>query len=354
MSESPYERYGLTGSPFRDLASESLDDVEVFHVHLPIDDQMKAVLDEVLAKENRAFVGIVGPMGTGKTEHLRYAQSLARQGKAFTVYFDVPAKATWVLKEVASEFQQTAKAAKLTGVFSTPGWLRGVAALQKVKERKYDAVRAGKAIAKALNATAPSALLLNDLQNLTESGEAHLFTKTLQEIADGLKPGAMVIFGAYPSYLNWMGKEFPALASRINRLISLPSLSNDEASLLLAKKLLAKRLVEDLDPLYPFDRLSVAAMNSAVAGNPRRLLDLADRAMQYGIDHRANRIDVDIIEAVRPPPTVRPAAPPSTVAPVREAPPATPASVLATPAAARLAPPKRLPDASTILGPDSQ
>jgi type II secretory pathway predicted ATPase ExeA len=347
MTESPYQRYGLTSSPFRDLASESLDDVEVFHVHLSVDDRMQAIEDEVLAKENRALVAVVGAMGTGKTEHLRYAQALARRAKAFTIYFEVPAKATWVLKGVAEEFQRTAKAARLTGTFSTPSWLRAVSALQKMKDQKYDAARAGKAIAGALNATAPSLLLLNDLQNLAASGEAQRFTKTLQEISDGLQPGAMVMFGSYPSYLSWMHKEFPALFSRINRTILLPSLSNEEASLLIAKKLLGKRLVEDLDPLYPFDKDSVAVMNAAVAGNPRRLLDLADRAMQHGIDHRANRLDADLIDSVLPPQPVGAAPPGATVKPVVSPAGATPRII------DRIPPPKRLGDAGTILGSDS-
>jgi len=298
MTGGSYERYGLTGNPFRELASESLEDVGLFHVNLEIDDAFHTIEEEVFEKENRAIVAIVGPYGSGKTERLLLAAARARERKAFTVFFDMTSKTTWVLRGLAQEFQKAAEAGGYTKTFSTPAWLRGITALQKLKDEKYDPIAAGKAIGLALNETAPSLLLLNDLHNLMESSEVHAFSRTLQEVSDVIKPGVLIMFVCYPSYLAWLQVNHAPLASRINRTFVLPGLTTDEANLLLAKKMLPKRLVEDLDPTYPFDREAVAALNEAAGSNPRRLLELADLAIEYGVTHRLYRVDADTVRAV--------------------------------------------------------
>jgi type II secretory pathway predicted ATPase ExeA len=300
MTGGTYDRYGLTGNPFRELASENLSDVELFHVNLELDDTLHSIEEEVFLKENRAVVAIVGEHGSGKTERLLLAATEARQRKEFTVYFDVTAKTPWVLRGLAQEFRKTAETAGLNKTFSSPAWLRGITAIEKIKDEKYDPIAAGKAIGQALNDTAPSLLLLNDLHNLMESAEIHAFAKTLQEVTDVIKPGVLIMFVCYPSYLAWLAVNLAAFASRINRTFKLPGLTSDEAALLLAKKMLPKRLVEDLDPIYPFDHESVAALNEAAGGNPRRLLELADLAIEFGVSHRLYRVDANVVRVVQP------------------------------------------------------
>jgi type II secretory pathway predicted ATPase ExeA len=300
VTGASYDRYGLTGNPFRELAAENLSDVELFHVNLEVDDALRTIEEEVFDKENRAVVALVGEHGSGKTERLLLAAAEARQRNAFTVYYDVTAKTPWILRGLAQEIRKTADARKVARTFSSPAWLRGIAALEKAKDEKYDAVAAGKAIGLALNETAPSLLLMNDLHNLIESREVHAFAKTIQEVTDVMKPGVLLMFVCYPSYLAWLTVNHAPLASRINRSFRLPGLTNDEAALLLAKKMLPKRLVEDLDPIYPFDRAAVAALNEASGGNPRRLLEVADRAIEFGVTHRLYRVDASVVRTVQP------------------------------------------------------
>ena len=156
-------------------------------------------------------------------------------------------------------------------------------------------------MAEALNETAPSFLLLNDLHNLIDSQEVDSFVKVLQEVTDALKPGVLLMFTCYTSYLAWLTVNHPAFAQRINRKFLLRRFSDDEAALLIAKKLLVKRVVEDLDPTYPFDSEAVSALNSAAGGNPRKILELADLAIEYALAHRAYRIDGDMVRTVVPP-----------------------------------------------------
>jgi hypothetical protein len=297
MPAPSYERYGLTSNPFRELASESLSDVELFHVNLDLDRALDAIREEVFSKENRAVVALVGLHGAGKTERLLLTASEAKARKAFSIYFDVTAKSQWVLKGLAENILKAANLGGFKLLFSAPKWYREVAALTKTKGDGYEPVRAGRALAAALNANAPAVLLLNDLHNLTSTKELAAFTKTLQEMTDAIKPGVLIMFGAFPAFMLQLAREHPPLMSRLNRTIVLPRFSADEAALMLAKKLLAKRLVEGLDPLYPFDRDAVVKLNQAAYGNPRRLLELADAALEYAATHRAYRIDTEILRS---------------------------------------------------------
>ncbi len=297
MPISTFERYGLTSNPFRELASESLQDIEVYHVNLEIDQSLQSIRDEVWEKENRVVVAIVGSHGTGKTERLLVTAAEAREHKAFTVYMDVTSQTNWILRGLAGEFLKAAKLAGVPKGFSYPAWFREITALQKVSDEKYDPIQAGKTIAQALSENAPAVLLLNDLHNLTKTPELDAFGKTLQEVFDAIRPGVLVMFGCYQGYLDWIVKNRPALASRINRTFYLPKMTNDEAALLLAKKLLGRRVVEEIEPLYPFDKEAVAAINEAAGGNPRRILEIADLAIEYGVEHRAYRVDGEAVKA---------------------------------------------------------
>ena len=298
MPGGSYERYGLTSNPFRDLASENLEDVGIYHVNQEIDDTLRTIRDEVFDKENRAVVAVIGPHGAGKTERLLVTAAEARERGAFVVYFDVPAKTAWILQGVAGQFVKAAKAKGRVKLFSQPPWMRAMNGLAKAKEDKYDAKMAGKTIGAALNESAPSFLLLNDLNNLIESKEVNAFAQVIQEITDSIKPGVLVMFSCYASYIAWLTVNHPALASRINRTFTLAGFSDAEVGLMLAKKLLVKRLVEDLDPIYPFDKDAVHAINLACGANPRRVLELADLAIEYGIAHRSYRVDLEVVQAV--------------------------------------------------------
>jgi hypothetical protein len=304
-SKASYDRYGLTGNPFRDLASESVSDVELLHVYLQTDQALRIVKEEVLEKENKALVALVGNHGTGKTERLLLAAAEGRARKAFVVYLDITDKTGWVLRNLATEMQKVAGLGGFAQIFSAPAWYRDLTQLTKIKDKGYDPIAAGKIIGKALNANAPAFLLLNDLHNLRNSTDGVGFLRVLEEVSNVIKPGVLILAGAYPELIVALTKNTPALSSRINRTLILSSFTDDEAALLLAKRLLAKRLIENLDPLYPFDREAVQELNAAAFGNPRRLLELADRALEYAVSHRAYRIDVDVVHSILQPQTTQ-------------------------------------------------
>ena len=313
MPSGSYERYGLTGNPFRELASENLDDVTIYHVNQDADTLLRSIRDEVFDRENRAMVAITGPQGSGKTQRLLVTAAEAKARKAFAVYLDLPTKAPLVFRGLAAAFEKSAREAGLVRMLGTPAWLRSVSALAKVKTEQIDPMDAGRRLGEALNAAAPSFLLLNDLHNLVEPAEIQLVAKTLEEVSGRIKPGVLVLFTCYASYLAWLTANQPSLATRINRTVALVTLSDDEARLVLAKKLLAKRIVEELEPTYPFDRDAVHELNLAAHGNPRRLFELADVALERGVAVRAYQIDGDLVRAAltaRTPPPASTTPPP--------------------------------------------
>jgi type II secretory pathway predicted ATPase ExeA len=312
MPTGSYERYGLTGNPFRELASENLDDVTIYHVNQAADTSLRTIFDEVLDKENRAVVAVTGPQGAGKTQRLLLAAAAAKEHTGFTVYFDVTSQSAWVLQGLVAAFTQAARDAGRVGRLGAPGWLRSLTSIAKAKGGAYDPKEAGRRLGEALNANGPSFLLLNDLHNLADSSEIDVFAKTLEEVTGVIKPGVLLMFTCYASYLAWLTANQPGFASRINRTVPLAGLSDDETRLVLAKKLLAKRIVEDLEPTYPFDREAVQELNRLSRGNPRRLFELADTVLERAVGLRAYQIDGEMVRsAIATREVAAPASPPA-------------------------------------------
>ncbi len=295
MAPLTYEQFGLTGNPFRDLVSEGVTNVLVTHVNQTVDDTLRTIKEEAADRENHAVVAILGAIGAGKTERLRLADSEARERGLFSVYSDVSERSGLLWRDLAQRFREAAQRTGRLRTFGSPKWLRALRPLEKAGKVDPDPAEVGRWVRTALNATAPSCLLLNDIHNLEEAAEQDAFVRALEEITEGLAAGTLVMFTCYEGYLAGIGARFPALVSRVNRTFVLTPFGDDEAALLVAKKLLAKRVVEDLDPTYPFDRNAVAALNRASLGNPRRLLELADLALEQALTRRSFRIDADSV-----------------------------------------------------------
>ena len=300
MPGANLERYGLTGNPFRELSSETVEDIPLSHVNLGIDAALREIREEVFDKEGRAVVALVGGPGTGKTHRLRLAAAEAKERSALVVSFDLPENASGVVHGVAQEMARAARQKGVGGFLGSPAWLRPVTALAKSSKKSPAPAEAAQALGAALNATAPSVLLLNDLNHLVRKEEAGAWLETLETLADTVQPGVLVMFGCLPEYYRWISGNHPSLASRINRTFQLEGLKDDEAKLLIAKRMLPKRIVEDLDPTYPFDTEAVSVLNKSAEGNPRRLLALADLALEAAVSQRSYRVDEGIARSVVP------------------------------------------------------
>lgn len=292
MDKTPYNRYGLSGNPFRDLTSESLEAVDLFHVNQSIDVPLFGLRDEVIEKENKAIIALIGETGAGKTERLLMLRSETAKG-VFCVYRNVVPETERLVGGIADDIVRGSK----TGLFSNPPWLKGVKRLQGAPKKGYDPDAAARMVAAAVNHNAPSFLLLNDFHNLEKSREPDKFVRFMHTLFDEIDVGVLVMFGTSERYFEELMKGNLSLNDRIHRKLRIPPLNASEACLMIAKRLIAKRLVEDLDPLYPFTDKSVAVMNEMSSGNPRRLLKLADKVIDHAAQHRLLQVDMDAVHA---------------------------------------------------------
>jgi type II secretory pathway predicted ATPase ExeA len=292
MEKTTYDRYGLSGNPFRGLTSESLEAVDLFHVNQSIDFPLLSLRDEVVEMENSAIIVLIGEMGAGKTERLLLLKGEASRG-VFCVFRNVVQETERLVGGIADDIVSGSKA----GLFSNPPWLKEVRRLQGATKKSYDPDAAARAVAAALDAKAPSFLLLNDFHTLEKAREPDKFVRFLHTLFDEIGAGVLIMIGTSERYFEDLMADHHSLNERIHRKLRIPPLNASEACLMIAKRLVAKRLVEDLDPLYPFTDDSVAGMNEMSSGNPRTLLKLADRVIDHAAQHRVLQIDMDAVHA---------------------------------------------------------
>lgn len=295
MQRPGYERFALMSNPFHDLASESLEQAEVFHVTQEADEAFERMKQEVLEKSRKAFAMVVGPLGSGKTQRLRVTVGQAEAVEAYAHYLNLGEAPPDPVAAIAEGLQQAVAERRLARGFSPPKWSKDLQALAKGKELNPET--AGRTLAEALNALSPSYLLLNDLDALPPAVEARIL-QTLLALASHLHDGTMVAIACQEPHFAQLNQRAGPLMSRVNRVLELRGLTDLEAEVLLAKRMAGRRLVDDIDPVYPFNQAGVAELNRAAAGSPRRLLQLADLVLDAAVKERAFQIGPELVQAV--------------------------------------------------------
>lgn len=294
MRRTGYDRFALPSNPFQDLASESLEEHEVFHVTQEADEDFERMKQDVLDGLSKAFVLLAGPAGAGKTQRLRVTYAQAQQAEAFAVFLNLGESPPEPLAAIASAVVAAVTKRKLARRLGA----RGVARLKSLAKGKAASPEtAGRTLAEALGALAPAYVLLNDLDALHGPPRIALLDTLLSAVSN-MPVGVMVCMTTQPSHVAQFARENEALASRLNRLVALRGLSNQEAELLLAKRMAGKRLVEDLDPLFPFTAPAIAELNGAAGGAPRRLLQLADIVLDGAVKERAFQVGPELVNAI--------------------------------------------------------
>lgn len=294
MQRPGYERFALVSNPFHDLASESLDETEVYHVTQEADEAFERMKQEVLEGTRKSFVLIVGPLGSGKTQRLRVTAGQADAVEAFSLFLNLGEAPPDPVAAIAEGLAKAVQERKLAKGFSPPRWSKDLQAIAKGKALNPET--AGRTIAEALNALAPSYLLLNDIDALHGEPEARIL-QTMLAMVSHIHDGVLVAVACQRTHFNDLNKRAGPLMSRVNRVLELRGLTNEEAELLLAKRMAGRRLIEDLDPTYPFTPAAVAELNRAGDGSPRRLLQLADLILDSAVKERAFQIGPELVLA---------------------------------------------------------
>jgi len=290
-----YERFGLRSNPFRDLSSESLENVDIFHVVQELDANLNRIKEEVFYKENKAFIAILGGLGAGKTERLLLAANEGRKQNAFVVFQSMSMETRWAIEGILENIVKEAHLGFIQRLFSAPKWYRAIIKARKQVGKSYDPEKAGRVIAAALNAKRSSLLLINDFHHLAKTEDQKRFLHVLHVLADHIEHGVMIMISCDQEFFEHLMCDNASLNQRINRQILVPPLKNNEACLMLAKRILEKRLVDDVDPLYPFTPDAVGFLNEDARGNPRQLLKSADVTIDYAAKKRAIMIDEELI-----------------------------------------------------------
>jgi len=298
VEKTGYERYGLTGNPFRDLSSESIENIEIFHVAQAIDSDLQSMTEEVLAKENKAVIVLLGSLGSGKTERLLMLKNQAKQENALWTMRNLTAETRWVVVTVAEGIMESVKLGSFSKIFAAPAWYKGLMKIAKSAGKGYDPEKAGMVIADALNENAPAFLLLNDMHNLEKGEDSTRFLQVLHVMFDRIDKGVMVMMTSSESYFDFIMTGQDSLMARINKRLVVHPLNDQEASLMIAKRLLAKRVVEDMPALYPFTDSSVREMNRTAKGNPRELLKVADKVIDEAAKKKLIQINDDAVKGV--------------------------------------------------------
>jgi len=300
MEKTGFERYGLSGNPFRDLSSENLEDVEIFHVPQFIDKDINEIKEETLNKENKAVIALMGGLGAGKTERLLILKNEAEKRGAFCIMGGVTTETQWMVKNILESMSDKKNISGRKGVKSGK-WNKAAKKASKMISKAgsdYDPQKIGHVIAEILNANAPSFLLINDLHRLPEKEDMEQFLQILYVVTNEIVPGVLVVLSGDEKYFKGVLQSNATLNERINRKMVIPPLSVHEATLMIAKRLLAKRLVDDMDALYPFTADSIDALNGMAKGNPRALLKYADFLLENAVKARAVQIDEDLVKVL--------------------------------------------------------
>mgnify|MGYP006298323727 CR=1 FL=1 len=261
------------------------------HINQSIDQNIDVLRNEVFDKKNKAAISIIGKYGAGKTHRLLYMKKQCEKNDVFNVYVEITNETRFLLAGLIDGILEKADLDGFSKFLKPPIWYKEIKGLKKHVKNNYDPIRAGQIIVKALNANAPAVILLNDLHNLKQSIDLDNFVRVLKEIIDHSEPGILVMVSCRLNFYKKFFKKYKGLHERINENIVIPEFKNDEASLLLAKRMLERRMVDNLESLYPFTEETVKVLNERANGNPRNILKLSSFILDQATNSRIMTIN---------------------------------------------------------------
>lgn len=213
------------------------------------------------------------------------------KNNVFNVFVDITSETRFIVAGIIDGILEKADLDGFSKYLNTPDWYKEIKKLRKKVKNNYNPVAAGQVIVKALNANAPAVVLLNDLHKLKHDIDLENFVRVLQEIIDHSKPGILVMVSSRINFYKKFFKKYKSLHERINSNIVIPKLKEEEANLLIAKRMLEKRMVDDLEPLFPYTEDTVKVLNEQAKGNPRDLLKLSSFILDQAADSRTMTIN---------------------------------------------------------------
>lgn len=277
MKKSPYHRYALMGNPFK---FKERRDISLFHVKQDTDDVIEDLFYDIIEKDRKVLLQIIGENGVGKTGRLLLLAERAKEEGVSCCYINGKEKdASSAIEEILT----TVSKFKRKLFLRKPGWLKELEEVKKsvVNKKSIEVDKISDAIAGALNERSPGFLLLDDPAiNINEPNDELLML--LKEVFDKTNRGLLIVVTTEREQ------------DLITEKIELKGFDEREAELFVAKRLLSERSIsEKLDPLFPFTADAVHQVNKLVNGNPKELLENMANILDLSVARRVGLIDKD-------------------------------------------------------------
>lgn len=303
MSTNGYDRFGMTCNPFKELRTEDVSDISSIHVNQPVDDLIAGYKEKVFDNQQSISLLLTGAEGMGKTHRLHVSAYEAAANNITYAFLSIASDSS---VSVCDELATQILTAKKVSVFNTPKWHSELSKLsKKVRKGNGDCASFGRAVAQACNENAPFFLLINDLHNLTYVSDSESFCIALHNILTTLAPGVFVMMTSTAEFAEPFLQSRLGIAQSLTDVILLPPLSAEESQAIIGKRINSCRLVEAMDPIYPFSPDSISSMTDSSYGKPTLLIRYADASIQYALEHNALAIDepltIDAIGFIKQP-----------------------------------------------------
>lgn len=274
MRKSPYHRYALMDNPFKFGWVGS-----IYHVKQEEDYEIEDMYYDVIERNRKVFLQIIGEKGLGKTERLLLLVERAKEeGRSYCYINGRGKNSTQVILEILDAISKF----KRRKLFIKPSWLKKIKKLKKrITKEPIDFEMLSDVIPSALNECSPCFLLLDE-----PPIENELFI-LLKEVFDRTSGGLFIAVTTERKI------------DLIPEKIELRGFSERESELFVAKRLLSERSTGDkLDPLYPFTADAIHYVNKLVNGNPKKLLEKMANILELGVSRRVGLIDKDFVARV--------------------------------------------------------
>jgi low affinity Fe/Cu permease len=285
-----YDIYHLIENPFEDLFSENIKNIDILNINQNIDIELDVIKNEIINKENKVIVAILGEEGIGKTHRLMVFANLAQRNDYLCVLQNCNNETHSAVNELINTLIVQGK-----NSFSSLKQYKKLLRLKKQLSSAYDPDKIGQVIVEVLNENVPALLLINDFHNLTNSKDLNQFVHILHVIADYSNAGVLVMISSNFLDFKTLMQHYPSLNQRINRQLVISTMNDNEASLMIAKRIISKRIKDDYEePLYPFNMDVMTYLNNTVNGNPRQLLKTSSFIINQAKNRRAINIDTNL------------------------------------------------------------
>ncbi len=289
MSENGFDLFGMTGNPFKNVRSEDVNDISLIHSSQQVDELIGEIKDQVFALQKKEAIILTGSTGIGKTHRLIVAAYEANVNGLFCAFQQISEEDPSSCYNLARAIMSTDK----YGLLNSPKWYNQfIKIAKKVRKNKCDPKTFAQALANALNVNKPSFLLIDNLHKLASEDNIE-YVKTLEELVPLICPGVLIMITCTDDFFQRFSKMQPVV-SKLFYPIKIPLLNIENAKKIVGKRVESTRLVNNMDPIYPFDNSSISHLYQACNGNPSRLIEYTDKCISYAINNDALAIDESV------------------------------------------------------------